>query len=43
MQINMFLYIIYKLVNIFYEKTVYQDTIFVSDNLCIKIKTYLFA
>jgi len=33
MQINTFLCIIYKFVKIFYEKTVYEDTIFVSESL----------
>jgi len=33
MQINMSLCIIYKLINVVYKKTVYEDTIFVSENL----------
>jgi len=33
MQINMPLCIIYKPVNVVYEKTVYEDTIFISKNL----------
>jgi len=33
MQINMSLYIIYKLVNVVYEKTAYEGIIFVSENL----------
>jgi len=33
MQINKFLCIIYKFVKVFYEKTVYEDTIFVRENL----------
>jgi len=33
MQINTFLFIIYKFVKVFYEKLFYEDTIFVSDNL----------
>jgi len=43
MQINKFLCIIHKFVNVFYEKTFYKDTIFVSENLQINLKTYLFA
>jgi hypothetical protein len=43
MQINMPLWIIYKFVNVVYEKPVYECTIFVGENLWIKIKTYLFA
>jgi len=33
----------HKLVNVVYEKTAYEDTIFVSENLGINIKAYLFA
>jgi hypothetical protein len=33
----------YKVIKIVYEKTAYQDTIFVSENLWTNIKTYLFA
>jgi len=33
MQINMSLCIIYKLVNVVYEKTIYEGTIFVNENL----------
>jgi len=29
--------------NVVYEKIVYEDTIFVSESLYIKIKTYLFT
>jgi len=35
--------IINKLVNIVYEKTTYEDIIFVGKNLLINIKAYLFA
>jgi len=35
--------IIYKFVNVVYEKTTYEGTIFVSENLWIKIKTYFLA
>jgi len=38
MQTNKLLCVIYKFV-----KVVYEDTIFVSDNLWINIKVYLFA
>jgi len=37
------LYIIYKFVKLFYEKPFYEDTIFISESLKIKIKTYLFT
>jgi len=43
MQINIPLCIIYKLVNVVYEKIAYESTIIVNENLRIKIKTYLFA
>ena len=43
MQINMFLCIIYKFVNVACEMTTYKCTIFVNKNLWMKIKTYLFA
>jgi len=33
MQINKFLCIIYKFLRLFYEKTVYEDTIFASESL----------
>jgi len=33
MQINKLLYTIHKLVKVVYEKTTYEDTIFVSENL----------
>jgi len=33
MQINKLLSIIYKFVKVFYEKIVYEDTIFVSESL----------
>jgi len=36
-------YDIYNLVKVVYEKTTYEDTIFVSKNLTINVKTYLFA
>ena len=42
-QINIPLCIIYKLVNVVYENTVYEGIIFVSKKLWIKIKTYLFT
>jgi len=35
--------VIYKLVKVVYEKIVYEGTIFVSENLWIKIIAYLFA
>jgi len=35
MQINMLLCIIHKLVKVAYEKTAYEDTIIVSENLWI--------
>lgn len=43
MHINKLLCIIYKLVKLVYEKTTYEDAIFVSKNLKINIKPYLFA
>jgi len=42
MQINKLLCIIHKLVKLVYEKTC-EDTIFVSKNIWINIKAYLFA
>ena len=33
MQINKLLCIIHKLVKVVYEKAIYEDTIFISDNL----------
>ena len=33
MQINKFLFIIHKFLNVIYGKAIYQDTIFVSKNL----------
>jgi len=38
-----FYVIIHKLVKVVYEKTANEDTIFVSENLRINIKAYLFA
>jgi len=35
--------IIHKLVKVVYKKTTYEDIIFVSKNLRINIKAYLFA
>jgi hypothetical protein len=43
MQINKLLFIIHELVKVVYEKTTYEDKAFVSENLWINIKTYLFA
>jgi len=43
MQINELLCIIHKLIKVVYEKTAYEDTIFISKNLWINIKAYLFA
>jgi len=43
MQINNLLCIIHKLVKVVYEKATYEYTIFVSENLWIFIKAYLFA
>jgi len=43
MQIYKLLCIVHKLVNVVYEKTTYEDTIFVNDNLWIIIQAYLFA
>ena len=43
MQTNKLLCIAYKLVNVVYEKIAYEDTIFVSEDLWINIKAYLFA
>lgn len=43
MQINKFLWIIHKFVNVVYGKTVYRDAIFINENLSINIETYLFA
>jgi len=42
MLIYKFLCIIHKFVNVVYEK-IYKETIFVSDNFYINIKTYLLA
>jgi hypothetical protein len=42
MQINKLLCII-KFVNIVYEKTAFEDTIFIKENLWVNLKTYLFA
>jgi len=42
MQINKFLCIIRKFVQVVHVKTAYEDTIFVSENLWINIKAYLF-
>jgi len=43
MQINKLLWYVHKLVKVVYEKTTYEDTIFVSENLWINIRAYLFA
>jgi len=43
MQIYKLLCIIHKLVKVVYEKRAYEDTIFVSENLRINMKAYLFA
>jgi len=43
MQKNKLLFNIHKLVKVVYEKTTYEDTIFVNENLWINIKAYLFA
>ena len=43
MQINKLLCITHKLVKVVYEKTGYEDVIFVSENLWINRKTYFFA
>lgn len=39
MQINKLLSIILKFVNVVYEKTIYENTIFVIENLEINIKS----
>jgi len=42
MQINKLLRVIHKLVKAVYGKTTYEDTTFVSENLRVSIKAYLF-
>jgi len=42
MQINKLSCISYKLVKVVYEKTTYEGTIFVSENLWIKMIAYIF-
>jgi len=42
MQIIKLLFIIHELLKVVYEKTTYEDKVFVSENLWIHIKVYLF-
>jgi len=43
MQINQLLCILHELVKVAYEKSSYENTIFVGDNLRINMKAYLSA
>jgi len=43
MQINKLLCIIHKFVKVLMKKKTYEDSTFVSENLRIEIKAYLFA